>query len=108
MADEWIDVVNRLWESWEPGAIVADPETGMFADHTKIHPIDFEGRFYKCRRPLTPRPGRSAAPSSARPAARPPAGPLPPSTPKPSSPRRAAPPPQTATATTFTPARRCT
>jgi alkanesulfonate monooxygenase SsuD/methylene tetrahydromethanopterin reductase-like flavin-dependent oxidoreductase (luciferase family) len=31
MADEWMEVVNRLWESWEPDAIVANPETGVFA-----------------------------------------------------------------------------
>jgi alkanesulfonate monooxygenase SsuD/methylene tetrahydromethanopterin reductase-like flavin-dependent oxidoreductase (luciferase family) len=62
MADEWMEVVNRLWESWKPGAIVADPETGMFADHTKVHPIEFEGRFYKCRGPLNTAPGPQRRP----------------------------------------------
>jgi FMN-dependent oxidoreductase (nitrilotriacetate monooxygenase family) len=52
MADEWMEVVDRLWASWEPGAVVADRETRIFADHTKIHPIDFEGRYYRCRGPL--------------------------------------------------------
>jgi alkanesulfonate monooxygenase SsuD/methylene tetrahydromethanopterin reductase-like flavin-dependent oxidoreductase (luciferase family) len=45
MADEWMQVVNGLWTSWKPDAIVADPVTGVFADYTKIHPINFEGRF---------------------------------------------------------------
>jgi FMN-dependent oxidoreductase (nitrilotriacetate monooxygenase family) len=62
MADEWMDVVNRLWASWEPGAIVANPETGVFADHTKIHPIHFEGRFYKSRGPLNTAPGPQGRP----------------------------------------------
>lgn len=62
MADEWMEVANRLWASWEPGAIVADPETGVFADHTKIHPINFEGRFYKCRGPLNTAPGPQGRP----------------------------------------------
>ena len=62
MADEWMEVVNRLWTSWEPGAIVADPETGVFADASKIHPIDFEGRFYKCRGPLNTAPGPQGRP----------------------------------------------
>src|ERR1700730_8223087 len=62
MADEWIDVVDRLWASWEPGAIVADREAGIFADHTKIHPIDFEGRYYKCRGPLNMPPGPQGRP----------------------------------------------
>ena len=62
MADEWMDVANRLWASWEPGAVVADPESGMFADHTKVHPISFEGRFYKCRGPLNTAPGPQGRP----------------------------------------------
>ena len=62
MADEWMEVVNRLWMSWEPDAIVADPETGVFADHTKIHPIDFAGRYYKSRGPLNTVPGPQRRP----------------------------------------------
>ncbi len=62
MADEWMEIVDRLWASWEPGAIVADPDTGIFADHAKIHPIDFEGRFYKSRGPLNTAPGPQRRP----------------------------------------------
>lgn len=52
MADEWIDLVGRLWDSWEDDAVVGDHESGVFADHTKVHPVNFEGRFYKSRGPL--------------------------------------------------------
>ena len=38
------------------------PKTGVFADYTKIHPIDFEGRFYKCRGPLNTAPGPQRRP----------------------------------------------
>jgi FMN-dependent oxidoreductase (nitrilotriacetate monooxygenase family) len=62
MADEWMEVVNRLWASWEPDAIVANLETGVFADHTRIHPIHFEGRFYKSRGPLNTAPGPQRRP----------------------------------------------
>ena len=62
MADEWMQVVNGLWTSWEPDAIVADPVTGVFADYTKIHPINFEGRFYKSRGPLNTAPGPQRRP----------------------------------------------
>jgi FMN-dependent oxidoreductase (nitrilotriacetate monooxygenase family) len=60
MADEWIDLVQRLWQSWDQDAVVADYENGVFADHTKTHPVDFEGRFYRSRGPLNtiaPSPG---------------------------------------------------
>jgi FMN-dependent oxidoreductase (nitrilotriacetate monooxygenase family) len=62
MADEWIEVVDRLWASWEPGAIVADRETGVFADYTKVRPIDFVGRYYRCRGPLNMPPGPQGRP----------------------------------------------
>jgi FMN-dependent oxidoreductase (nitrilotriacetate monooxygenase family) len=62
MADEWMEVANRLWASWEPDAIVTDPETGVFTDYTKVHTIDFSGRFYKCRGPLNTAPGPQGRP----------------------------------------------
>jgi FMN-dependent oxidoreductase (nitrilotriacetate monooxygenase family) len=52
IADEYLDLVSQLWDSWEPDAVVLDRTTGTYADHTKVHTIDFEGRFFKCRGPL--------------------------------------------------------
>jgi FMN-dependent oxidoreductase (nitrilotriacetate monooxygenase family) len=52
MADEYVDLVCKLFDSWEPDAVVRDPLTGTYADHTKVHPIHFEGKFFKCRGPL--------------------------------------------------------
>lgn len=51
-ADEFIDLVGQLWDSWEEGAEIQDRETGVFADHTKVHPIDFVGQHYSSRGPL--------------------------------------------------------
>jgi FMN-dependent oxidoreductase (nitrilotriacetate monooxygenase family) len=56
MADEYMDLVNQLWASWEPGALVADTESGVLIDHTKVHQIDFEGKFYRSRGPLNSGP----------------------------------------------------
>jgi FMN-dependent oxidoreductase (nitrilotriacetate monooxygenase family) len=52
MASEWVEIVDRLWRSWESGAIVADRDRRVFADGSKVHPIDFKGQFYRCRGPL--------------------------------------------------------
>jgi FMN-dependent oxidoreductase (nitrilotriacetate monooxygenase family) len=52
MADEYLELVCQLWDSWEPDAVVRDRERGVYADHTKVHTIDFEGKFYKSRGPL--------------------------------------------------------
>ena len=57
MADEFVDVVSQLWSSWDADAIVMDREAGVFVDHTKVHAIDFKGRFFSSRGPLnTARP----------------------------------------------------
>jgi FMN-dependent oxidoreductase (nitrilotriacetate monooxygenase family) len=62
MADEYMAVVNGLWGSWEPGAIVGDTERGVLIDHTKVHRVDFEGRWYKCRGPLNSGPAPQGRP----------------------------------------------
>ncbi|GAA1899891.1 LLM class flavin-dependent oxidoreductase [Streptomyces durmitorensis] len=55
-AREFLDVVTKLWDSWEDDALVADQETGLFADTDRIHAIDHEGPHLKVRGPLnTPR-----------------------------------------------------
>jgi FMN-dependent oxidoreductase (nitrilotriacetate monooxygenase family) len=57
MAGEFVDLVIKLWESWDADAIVMDRETGMFVDPAKVRSIDFKGRFFASRGPLnTARP----------------------------------------------------
>jgi len=56
MAAEYIDVVTRLWDSWEPGAIVADRKTGVLIDPARVHTIDFKGEHYASRGPLNSGP----------------------------------------------------
>jgi len=52
VADEFADVVTKLWESWEPDAVVLDREKQIFADGSKVHAINHEGKYFKCRGPL--------------------------------------------------------
>lgn len=55
-ATEFVEVVSKLWDSWEDGALVADPESGVFADTDRIHAIDHAGPHLRVRGPLnTPR-----------------------------------------------------
>ncbi len=56
VADEYIEVVKRLWDSWQPGAIVADHQSGVIIDPAKVRQIDFEGHYYRCRGPLNSGP----------------------------------------------------
>ena len=56
MAAEYIDVVTKLWASWEPGAIVADRKTGILINPDKVRTIDFKGEHYASRGPLNSGP----------------------------------------------------
>ena len=47
VADEFMSVVCKLWHSWEPEAMVADRETGRFADSTKVHRVDHSGLYFQ-------------------------------------------------------------
>lgn len=56
-AEEFHDVVVKLWDGWEQGALVADTHSGLFIDPKKVHRIEHEGHFYRVRGPLNiPRP----------------------------------------------------
>jgi FMN-dependent oxidoreductase (nitrilotriacetate monooxygenase family) len=51
-ADEFIDVVLKLWDSWEEGALVGDKSTGVFAREDLVHEIDHVGEFFQVKGPL--------------------------------------------------------
>ncbi|MFF0544143.1 LLM class flavin-dependent oxidoreductase [Nocardia thailandica] len=56
-AADVVEVVRRLWDSWEDDAEIRDVATRRFIDRTKLHHIDFEGRWFSVRGPsITPRP----------------------------------------------------
>ncbi|MFI2565211.1 LLM class flavin-dependent oxidoreductase [Paenarthrobacter sp. NPDC018779] len=48
MADEYMEVVYKLWESsYEEGAVVNDAETATYIDPAKVHPINHEGKHFQ-------------------------------------------------------------
>ncbi|WP_033287598.1 LLM class flavin-dependent oxidoreductase [Amycolatopsis jejuensis] len=56
-AADYVEVLRRLWDSWEDGAEIRDVATGRFIDRDKLHYIDFEGRWFSVKGPsITPRP----------------------------------------------------
>ncbi|WP_181783667.1 LLM class flavin-dependent oxidoreductase [Pseudonocardia pini] len=56
-AADWVEVVRRLWDSWEDDAEIRDAATGRFVDRERLHYIDFEGPQFSVRGPsITPRP----------------------------------------------------
>jgi alkanesulfonate monooxygenase SsuD/methylene tetrahydromethanopterin reductase-like flavin-dependent oxidoreductase (luciferase family) len=56
-ATDYVEVVRRLWDSWEDDAEIRDVATGRFVDRDKLHYIDFEGASFSVKGPsITPRP----------------------------------------------------
>lgn len=56
-ATDYVEVLRRLWDSWEDDAEIRDVATGRFIDRNKLHYIDFEGASFSVKGPsITPRP----------------------------------------------------
>ena len=52
-ADEFMEAVMGLWDSWEDDALVIDKASGRFADPDKVHRLDYHGEYFHTRGPLT-------------------------------------------------------
>ncbi|HEX4252070.1 MAG TPA: LLM class flavin-dependent oxidoreductase [Pseudonocardia sp.] len=62
-AGEAVEVVVRLWDSWEDGAVVRNVSTGRYVDRDKLHYIDFTGEFFSVKGPsITPRSPQARPP----------------------------------------------
>jgi FMN-dependent oxidoreductase (nitrilotriacetate monooxygenase family) len=48
LADEYMEVVYKLWEgSWEDASVVADKAAQIYADPSRVHPVHHHGRQYQ-------------------------------------------------------------
>ncbi len=52
IADEYLEVTQGLWDSWDDDAIVRNRETGQFFDKEKLHTLNHKGRFFQVAGPL--------------------------------------------------------
>lgn len=52
MADEYLELCRKLWDSWAPDALILDRKRGIFGDPEKVHAVNYAGKYYKCRGPL--------------------------------------------------------
>ena len=61
-AHEFMDVVYALWDSFEPDALVMDHHNRILTDPTRVHRVDFEGRWHRSAGPLSVMPGPQGRP----------------------------------------------
>ncbi|HEX3683604.1 MAG TPA: LLM class flavin-dependent oxidoreductase [Bryobacteraceae bacterium] len=52
LAQEYIEVVKGLWDSWDDDAFIRDRESGRFFDPDKMHRLNHQGRFFSVEGPL--------------------------------------------------------
>jgi N-acetyl-S-(2-succino)cysteine monooxygenase len=52
-AREFVEVVTGLWDSFEDDAMVRDKESGVYFDPEKMHVLDYKGRHFSVRGPLS-------------------------------------------------------
>jgi FMN-dependent oxidoreductase (nitrilotriacetate monooxygenase family) len=45
-AQEFVEVVLKLWDAWDDDAFVGDKATGTWADPSKLHPPRHHGKFF--------------------------------------------------------------
>jgi long-chain alkane monooxygenase len=63
MADEYVDLACKLWDSWDDEAVKLDRINGVYADFTKVRPVHFKGKYFKCRGPLNTVPSPQRRPA---------------------------------------------
>jgi len=51
-ADEFLEAVRKLWNSWDADALVLDKASGQFADPSKVRYVDHRGEWLNVRGPL--------------------------------------------------------
>ena len=51
-AAEHVEVVKKLWDSFEDDAFIHDKQAGIFYDKTKVHNTDHVGEFFNVKGPL--------------------------------------------------------
>ncbi|WP_118183871.1 LLM class flavin-dependent oxidoreductase [Paraburkholderia phosphatilytica] len=51
-ADEFVEVVKKLWDSWEDDAFIRDKATGVFYEASRLHTPNHKGKHFSVRGPL--------------------------------------------------------
>src|SRR5882757_6554225 len=51
-ANEFVEVVKGLWDSWDDDAFMRDRATGRYFDPAKLHTLDHKGKHFSVRGPL--------------------------------------------------------
>ena len=62
IADEYLDAIKGLWDSWDDDAFVRDRVAGVYVDKTKLRRLNHKGRFFRIEGPLNIERSRQGQP----------------------------------------------
>ncbi|MFB9981298.1 LLM class flavin-dependent oxidoreductase [Mesorhizobium kowhaii] len=51
-AREFVEITFGLWDSFEPDAVLADRENAVYLDVSKVHPLNYKGKYFNVKGPL--------------------------------------------------------
>ncbi|MGI0491435.1 LLM class flavin-dependent oxidoreductase [Alkalinema pantanalense CENA528] len=51
-AEEFVEVVKGLWDSWEDDAFIRDRESGVYFEPEKLHVLNHQGKHFSVKGPL--------------------------------------------------------
>ncbi|MEU0571478.1 LLM class flavin-dependent oxidoreductase [Nonomuraea sp. NPDC005983] len=51
-AEEFLQVATALWDSWADDAVLGDRQSGIYADISRVRPINHEGTHFRVKGPL--------------------------------------------------------
>jgi FMN-dependent oxidoreductase (nitrilotriacetate monooxygenase family) len=52
IADEFVEVLKGLWDSWDADAFVRDRDSGVFFEWDRMHVLNHKGRYFQVEGPL--------------------------------------------------------
>jgi FMN-dependent oxidoreductase (nitrilotriacetate monooxygenase family) len=62
-AEEWLAGIRSLWRSWGDGALLADRSTDVYADGSKLQPVQHRGEYFAFDGPLNAIPFPNGEPA---------------------------------------------
>jgi long-chain alkane monooxygenase len=61
-ADEYMEVCRAMWSGVHEGAVLADRQSGIFADPAKVDVIRYQGKYFRCQTVPPTLPSRQGHP----------------------------------------------
>lgn len=61
-AEEYMEICYALWDSWSPGSVLWDRESGRFADPSKVTVVEHQGKYLRCSAPGPALPSKQGRP----------------------------------------------